>query len=228
MTTDFSSDYHVAELEHYTDRDVIFKEGTPGDWIYVILKGEVEIFKTIRGRKVVVDILKEGEVFGEVSFIDKSPRSAGARAVGDVTLGLFDKEFLTHEYNRLPNNFRLIFDAMARRLRKMTAVATNLAGRKNDRSTAALEVEFKTKDDFFKAWSANIGGGGMFVKTEQILEVGREVTISFRLPGDKMPIVAKGKVSWHKNEPDQGVGIQFTSMTPEDKTRLTKFLRVKS
>ena len=122
--------FHLIEQEKYQDGDIIFEEGSSGDWIYVILQGEVEIFKSVRGKKIVVDILKEGDLFGEVSFIDKKPRSAGARAVGMVVLGVFDSNYLTEQYNKLPNNFRVIFSSLARRLRKMTSVATNLASRK--------------------------------------------------------------------------------------------------
>ncbi|MEW5724630.1 MAG: cyclic nucleotide-binding domain-containing protein [Thermodesulfobacteriota bacterium] len=126
---DYTKQFHIAEMEDYKKDDVIFKEGASGDWIYVIMQGEVEIYKMVKGKKIVVDVLKEGDLFGEVSFIDKKPRSAGARALSEVTVGIFDKEYLSDQYNRLPNNFRVIFDAMARRLRKMTAVATNLASR---------------------------------------------------------------------------------------------------
>lgn len=126
---DYTKSYHLVDYENFNAGDIIFKEGTPGDWIYIVMDGEVEIFKNVRGKKIVVDILKEGDLFGEVSFIDKQPRSAGARAVTNVTLGLFDKDFLTLEYNKLPNTFRIIFDAMAKRLRKMTIVATNLASK---------------------------------------------------------------------------------------------------
>jgi CRP-like cAMP-binding protein len=126
---DYTKQFHIAEMEDYNKGDVIFKEGASGDWIYVIMRGEIEIYKMVKGKKIVVDVLKEGDLFGEVSFIDKQPRSAGARALSEVTLGVFDKNYINEQYNKLPNNFRVIFDAMARRLRKMTAVATNLASR---------------------------------------------------------------------------------------------------
>jgi CRP-like cAMP-binding protein len=122
--------FHVVERESYKDGEIIFEDGTSGDWIYVILRGEVEIYKTVRGKKVVLSRLSEGDVFGEISFIDKKPRSAGARAVGDVTLGLFDLKYLTEEYNKLPNAMRVIFRSLAKRLRKMTNVAVQLAGNK--------------------------------------------------------------------------------------------------
>lgn len=225
---DLSKDYNLIEFEDYADGDIIFNEGTPGDWIYVVIKGEVEIFKNIRGKKVVVDSLKEGDLFGEISFVDKNPRSAGARAVGDkVTLGLFDKDFLAQEYNKLPSNFRVIFDAMARRLRKMTAVAVNLAGRKNDRVSSTIDVKFKTPDELFDAFATNIGGGGLFISTDKVLEAGLEVNLKFNLPGDNYTINAKGKICRKAAGAREGLGVQFISLSPEDKERLSTFLKKK-
>lgn len=225
-----SSDYlinslYVAAEETYKSGDVIFEEGTSGDWIYVVISGQVEIFKMVRGRKIVVDVLQKGDLFGEVSFVDKKPRSAGARAMEDVKLGVFDRSFLTQEYNKIPSDFRAIFDALARRLRKMTGVATNLAGRKMDRAVQTLEIKFRTAQDFFKAYSSNIGGGGLFVHTEKLLKAGSEVKVEFNLPGDTQPIHTQGVVSWAGREPETGMGIQFTNMKPQDTARLDAFVR---
>ncbi|MBF0530371.1 MAG: cyclic nucleotide-binding domain-containing protein [Deltaproteobacteria bacterium] len=132
MTNNYHEDattLRIATEESYKDGDTIFEEGTSGDWIYIVLSGQVEIYKNIRNKKVVVDHLKKGDIFGEVSFIDKHPRSAGARAVGPVVVGVYDRNYLTDQYNRMPSDFRNIFEAIARRLRKMTAVATSLASR---------------------------------------------------------------------------------------------------
>ena len=127
---DQTKTFRILEEQKFSAGETIFEEGASGDWIYVVLQGEVEIYKNVRGKKIVVDRLKEDDLFGEVSFIDKQPRSAGARAATDAVLGVFDRNYLISEYNKLPNNFRVILNAMAKRLRKMTIVATNLASKK--------------------------------------------------------------------------------------------------
>ncbi|MBU2547784.1 MAG: cyclic nucleotide-binding domain-containing protein, partial [Proteobacteria bacterium] len=104
---DFLKSAYLTSQETYPQGEAIFDEGSSGDWIYVVLKGQVEIFKMAKGKRIVVDMLKEGDVFGEVSFIDKQPRSAGARAQTEVVLGVIDVDFLVSEYNKLPNHFRL-------------------------------------------------------------------------------------------------------------------------
>ena len=52
--------FQTAIEEKYTDGQIIFKEGSSGDWIYVIESGAVEISKKIGGEKVVMVVLKPG------------------------------------------------------------------------------------------------------------------------------------------------------------------------
>jgi CRP/FNR family cyclic AMP-dependent transcriptional regulator len=219
------SDINIAAEETFSDNEIIFNEGSSGDWVYAIIKGKVEIFKVIAGKRIVVDTLIEGDMFGEVSFVDKKPRSASAKAVGEVTLGIYDREFLTHGYNRLPSDFKAIFDYMARRLRKMTNVAANLAGRKDGRSSQSIEVNFKTVEEFNKAYSTNIGGGGIFLQIRKIIPTGTELELKFNLPGDPIPILTGGKVVWLQEIDEPGVGVQFINMQANDEIRLNSFIR---
>ncbi|MBW1667663.1 MAG: cyclic nucleotide-binding domain-containing protein, partial [Deltaproteobacteria bacterium] len=47
--------FTLASEETYEDGQVIIKEGSAGDWVYVILSGAVEISRTIGGRRFVVE-----------------------------------------------------------------------------------------------------------------------------------------------------------------------------
>jgi len=219
------SDLTIATEETFSDGEVIFQEGSSGDWIYLLLSGKVEIFKVIGGKKVIVDILQPDDIFGEVSFVDKKPRSASARAVSDVKVGVYDMEYLIQEYNKLPSDFRRVFDYIARRLRKMTNVAAQLAGRKTERADQTIEVHYKTADEFRKAYSTNIGGGGLFIKVDDLLQVGTEVTLKFTLPGDDIPFYTPGKVIWRQEGEGEGMGVQFLNLSAQDQIRINAFLR---
>lgn len=219
------NDLNIAAHESFSDGDVIFEEGSSGDWIYAVIKGKVEIYKQFGGKRIVIDMLKVGDIIGEISFIDKKERSASARAVGEVELGIYDSDFLTQEYNRLPGDFKTFFDYLARRLRKMTAVATNLVGRKTDRADKTIEVEFKTKAEFKQAYSTNIGGGGLFIKTDDILPEKTTINLRFKLPGDKSPIITKAEVVWIKEAPKEGLGVEFKNLSDKDDRKLNEFIR---
>ena len=79
--------FQVATYENYQDGALIFEDGSHGDWVYVVEEGEVEISKQVAERKVVIAVMKPGELFGELSYIGKMPRTANAVAVGPTVVG---------------------------------------------------------------------------------------------------------------------------------------------
>jgi CRP-like cAMP-binding protein len=65
----------------------VFWIGDPGDTLYVVVDGRVEITAPDeRGNHLMLDTLGPGGVFGEISLLDGGPRSATVRAITDVTL----------------------------------------------------------------------------------------------------------------------------------------------
>ena len=71
-------------------------------------------------KTVVISTLKEGDVFGEMGLISNSLRSANVTAVGDVTIGIIDKERFDALLNDVPEDLRLVFSALVERLRVTT------------------------------------------------------------------------------------------------------------
>ena len=112
--------FQIASYETFQDGQIIFQEGTHGDWIYLIEEGSVEISKKMRGRRVVIEILPRGEIFGEMAFISKMPRTATATAIGETTVGIIDRDYYDHEFNKMPDDFRQVFNTVAARLKKAT------------------------------------------------------------------------------------------------------------
>lgn len=66
----------------------IFNEGDIGDCMYIIYKGQVKIHKGA----TTLAVLKEKEVFGELSLLDSETRSASATAHTDCFLFKIDQE----------------------------------------------------------------------------------------------------------------------------------------
>ncbi len=61
--------------------ETLFREGDPGDAMYVVLEGRVRISKLIPGAgEEALAILERGDYFGEMALIDHQPRSADAKA----------------------------------------------------------------------------------------------------------------------------------------------------
>src|SRR5262245_58936747 len=62
--------------------EIVFDEGDPAREFYVILQGEVEVFKVLeRGAEARLATLTPGHWFGEMSVLDVQPRSASVRAL---------------------------------------------------------------------------------------------------------------------------------------------------
>src|SRR5579862_5008869 len=69
----------TAEEAHATGTK-IFQYGDPGDKLFIILEGKVRISREVAGMgEEALAVLGPGEVFGEMSLLDESPRSADAR-----------------------------------------------------------------------------------------------------------------------------------------------------
>jgi CRP/FNR family cyclic AMP-dependent transcriptional regulator len=112
--------YRIVAEEVYNDGDFIFEEGNSGDWIYVILSGAVELSKKVGDEQVVIKVLQPDEVFGEIGFIARIPRTATAKAVGTTTVGIIDRKYLDEEFNKLSGGFRTILRSLTLRLTEAT------------------------------------------------------------------------------------------------------------
>jgi CRP/FNR family cyclic AMP-dependent transcriptional regulator len=120
---------YIRDEENYSDGEVIFRQETFGDWVYLILEGKVKVVRKAPKGEVTVATLREGEFIGELEFLDmgKEPRSANVIAIGEVKLGVLDRDRLRREYESLSADFRLIIRTLVQRTRRITQLATSLA-----------------------------------------------------------------------------------------------------
>jgi len=78
----------------YRSGEVILTEDMPGDVMYLIEWGRVEVLSKTDGRSRILAVLGEGDFFGEMALLTGSPRSATVRAVTDVDLmALYQPDF---------------------------------------------------------------------------------------------------------------------------------------
>ena len=220
--------------ENYKAGDVIFKEGSHGVAVYVLSSGRVEISKIVQDNKIAIEILAPGDMFGEMSFIDRAPRSATATALDDTVLELVDKDFLDREFNQIASDFREILTTLVKRLRKTTQSLVTVPRRRDERVGAKIRINFKTANDFFKAFITNLGTGGLFIKTTyktvDSLPVGSILSLEFNLPGINNTIKTKGKVIWTRSQDmvdekrPPGMGVQFIETRHEDSELLRKYI----
>jgi CRP-like cAMP-binding protein len=114
--------FQIVKDQTFNDQEIIFKEGSFGDWMYVIEEGTVEISRTVEGQKIIIANLKAGEIFGEVAYINKEGRSATAMALGKTTIGMIDRDFFDREFNGLSSAFQRLLKTLAQRLKMTTDI----------------------------------------------------------------------------------------------------------
>ena len=61
---------------------LLIEEGTPGDALYVLIDGALEVTKRSGAHDVKLDVREPGEVVGEMSLLDNAPRAASVRTLG--------------------------------------------------------------------------------------------------------------------------------------------------
>ena len=72
--------------KHYRAGEAIFREGDPGNALFIVLEGKVAIAHGADGVEKPLAALSSGAYFGELALIDDQPRFATARADDDSTL----------------------------------------------------------------------------------------------------------------------------------------------
>lgn len=102
----------------YQAGDIIFKEGEPGDMMYVVIEGRVEF--QIRGTSV--REFGPGEVFGEMALISEKPRSATVVAKSDCKLAPINRKRFLLLVQQSPQFSLHMLDVMAERIRWMDAL----------------------------------------------------------------------------------------------------------
>jgi CRP/FNR family transcriptional regulator, cyclic AMP receptor protein len=117
----------------------LFHRGDPGDSLYVVKTGEVEIFfKNDTGERILLETARAGDFFGEVSLLDGGPRTASAHVTKDVEAVEVDREDLAELMKIRPGAAMELLTATGRRLRE-----TN----EKLRRTASRNVNEETEDN---------------------------------------------------------------------------------
>ena len=97
----------------YKAGDTVFKEGEPGDQMYVVLEGEVDIIVHER----VVETVGVDNFLGEMALIDERPRSATAVARTDCKLAPINQNRFKFLVQQTPHFALHLMQGMAARLR---------------------------------------------------------------------------------------------------------------
>lgn len=106
--------FYKARL--FKDGEHLVHEGEAGEEAYIILDGQVEVYKESGGQKVVLSELTAGDTVGEMALITKEGRSANVVALTDTEVLVLNKEHFSRNLKNLPPWMEKIVVALANRL----------------------------------------------------------------------------------------------------------------
>ncbi len=109
-------------LEKMTFRPnaMVFDEGDPGDFVYVMANGAVEIRRTRGDTPQVLAVLKKGDIFGEMALFDDNPRMAAALAIEDTDVLAMSRDEFYGRLEAVDPVLKSIITYMISRVRRMT------------------------------------------------------------------------------------------------------------
>lgn len=101
-------------------KTILFREGDPGDFAYIIQSGKVEILKHAEHGEVQLAVLEEGAVFGEMALFDSEElRSATARTLEETTLEMLSAEEFQMLLAKCPGQLLPFLSTLIGRLRNL-------------------------------------------------------------------------------------------------------------
>jgi CRP/FNR family transcriptional regulator len=119
----------VAE-RRYGAKDDIFFPGDPDGHLYFVLSGTVRLYKIYGDYKeATVALLKDGDVFGELSLQEGSGQTVFAHALTDVRVAIVRKSVLVEVVKRDPELVMKLFSSLFERLKQSEEVVDSLLDR---------------------------------------------------------------------------------------------------
>jgi NADH:ubiquinone reductase (H+-translocating) len=89
--------------EHFEPDEIVFREGDRGDWLYIVVEGQVDVLRNVPGRgDVILRTLGPGECFGEIALVGENARTATVRSRSSVNLLAVDRDAFQALFANLP------------------------------------------------------------------------------------------------------------------------------
>jgi len=124
----------------------LFQAGDPGDSLFIVRTGEIELFiKDTAGQRIVLTTSEAGDMFGELAMLDTGPRTATALALTDSEVLVLDRGDLVLLFQRQPEAALHMLAALSGLTRKAdellrTRVSRNVNEEMEVHSTALLRI----------------------------------------------------------------------------------------
>ena len=147
----------VLERREVAEGDILFSFGEPGDSLYIVAAGSVELFvKDNSGAKIVLTNCGPGEPFGELSLFDGGARTATAVSLEASTLFVLDREDLLAFLGRHPHAALDLLTTMGQRIRNADELLRHRVARNINEEVALHSTALERIADVIAEYSGSI------------------------------------------------------------------------
>lgn len=175
-----------SRVEHYPAGEEIFAKGSPGNSMMIVLRGKVRISSiSVAGREIVLNIIRTGQIVGEIATLDGGERSGDAVAMTDCELLVLNRrDFMPFLENRADICLMLI-KILCQRLRQTSEQVEDLQFRHLEGRIAKALLHLSER-------SGQPGVGG------RVLELHMSQSELGNVVGSSRESVNKQLQAWHK------------------------------
>ncbi len=138
----------------------IFSRGDPGDTLFIVRKGAVEMwFKNDTGERIVLETARAGDFFGDLSLLDGGPRTTSALVVEDLEALVVDRGDLDEFLHARPAAALDFLAATGRRLRDTSERLRHAVSRDSN----VVEADKRTRVMIIADWISDFSGSLRFL-----------------------------------------------------------------
>jgi uncharacterized membrane protein len=135
----------------------LFHAGDPGDALYVVLDGEVDVFvKNATGERLLLEHARPGDFFGEISLLDAGPRTASAVVTRELHALVVDRGDLQQFLLLCPAATMDLLGAMGKRLRETARILRGSASRNVNVETEDKRTRLEKGADWISEFSGSL------------------------------------------------------------------------
>ncbi len=105
--------------QKFEDDEIIVRQGEPGDCLYVVQRGKVEVLQRQGDKEFCLAELGPGDFFGEMAIFEGEMRPATVRAVGEVWVYSLERDSLLRRIHEDPSLAFGLIQQMSYRIREL-------------------------------------------------------------------------------------------------------------
>ncbi|HDQ41807.1 MAG TPA: Crp/Fnr family transcriptional regulator [Desulfonatronum sp.] len=136
----------IAEPKIHQQGDNIFMEGDPAEGFFLILSGQVKVYKlSLDGKEQVLHFVGPDEIFAEVPVFSGGSYPAHADALRETRTLFFPRRAMRALLAKDPSLAMNMLADLSRRLRQLTLLVENLSLKKSPARLAAYLLHMSTE-----------------------------------------------------------------------------------